>query len=53
MLRNVIKNDKPHLILLRLPKKVARELKMLAFDQGKSVQRLINEIIENYLELNK
>jgi len=53
MLRNVIKDDKVHLILLRIPKKTARELKILAFDQGKSTQRLINEIIEAYIESNK
>jgi len=53
MLRNVIRDDEIHLILLRIPKKIARELKILAFDQGKSTQKLINEIIEAYVESNK
>ncbi len=53
MIRNVIKDDKPHLILLRIPKKIVRELKILAFDQGKSTQKLINEIIEAYVESKK
>lgn len=53
MIRNIIKDDKPHLILLRAPKKIVKELKMIAFDQGKSTQKLINEIIEDYVESKK
>ena len=52
MIRNVIKDDKAHIIMLRLPKRIVRELKILAFDQGKSTQRLINEIIEAYVKSN-
>ncbi len=48
MLRNEIEGV-AHTVLLRLPKPIVKKLKLIAIDQDKSVQRLIREILEQYL----
>lgn len=48
MLRNIVEG-KPHAILVNIPKPTAKKLKLIAVEQDKSLQRLIRDILEEYI----